>query len=437
MNFDDERKKLFDEVWEEPMTTVAKRYGLSDNGLRKRCIKLEIPLPPVGHWAKLQAGKESISKPKLPPLKIIQQKIYENETKQYQTIEIADIENKPDDELEELDGIELLTPESKEKFMKWCSKIQVPRKIEHFNPLIIDYQNEIEYRKARDKEHKFHDIFKYYYSIDMVMQSKIKYRDNKAVLPISVSDKHANRAFRIIDTFINLVNELDGKVVVEHGQKDYATFNLFNHTFTLQMTETMVKRRSLSSGTQAEKTIKNFRPLYEKVPSGVFEIEFREVLGHWDKEKTAKTLRFMDSIEIPIEKQLGDIFISLFKTANEAKIARFLAEREYKQKAKEQQCLREIEEKRRKNAQEVEERNRRKQHLFENIENQMEDWFKSQRLRRYVDELEKFTSEIDEVATKELLVKYIGYVKQHAEKCNPITDILNEINAIGILNPPE
>ena len=34
MKADDERTKLFDEVWNEPMTIVAKRYGVSDNGLR-------------------------------------------------------------------------------------------------------------------------------------------------------------------------------------------------------------------------------------------------------------------------------------------------------------------------------------------------------------------------------------------------------------------
>lgn len=29
------RKELYDLVWSEPMTTLCKRFGLSDNGLRK------------------------------------------------------------------------------------------------------------------------------------------------------------------------------------------------------------------------------------------------------------------------------------------------------------------------------------------------------------------------------------------------------------------
>lgn len=52
-----ERDKLFDEVWTTPMTSLAKGYGLSDVGLRKICVALDVPLPPRGHWAKVAVGK--------------------------------------------------------------------------------------------------------------------------------------------------------------------------------------------------------------------------------------------------------------------------------------------------------------------------------------------------------------------------------------------
>lgn len=42
----DEREALYDEIWTDPVITVAKRYGISDNGLRKHCKRLGIPLPP-------------------------------------------------------------------------------------------------------------------------------------------------------------------------------------------------------------------------------------------------------------------------------------------------------------------------------------------------------------------------------------------------------
>ncbi|WP_149495353.1 hypothetical protein [Roseiconus lacunae] len=61
------RRELFDEVWSDPMTKVAPKYGLSDVGLAKVCKKHQIPRPPVGYWAKLEHGKAT-SKPELPEL---------------------------------------------------------------------------------------------------------------------------------------------------------------------------------------------------------------------------------------------------------------------------------------------------------------------------------------------------------------------------------
>jgi len=58
-----EREALYQEVWKEPVRTVAVRYNISDVGLRKICTKLGVPLPPLGYWAKLQAGKAPRIKP--------------------------------------------------------------------------------------------------------------------------------------------------------------------------------------------------------------------------------------------------------------------------------------------------------------------------------------------------------------------------------------
>jgi hypothetical protein len=54
-----ERQSLFDEVWEQPMLTLAERYRLSDVGLRKICVALEIPLPPRGYWARAEARRRN------------------------------------------------------------------------------------------------------------------------------------------------------------------------------------------------------------------------------------------------------------------------------------------------------------------------------------------------------------------------------------------
>jgi len=59
------RFELYELVWAKPMTHLAKELGLSDVGLRKICVKYGIPLPPRGHWARLQFGKQD-PRPELP-----------------------------------------------------------------------------------------------------------------------------------------------------------------------------------------------------------------------------------------------------------------------------------------------------------------------------------------------------------------------------------
>lgn len=53
------RKMLYDLVWSVPMLTLSKKYAISDVGLRKICLRMNIPLPQAGHWQKLQFGKKT------------------------------------------------------------------------------------------------------------------------------------------------------------------------------------------------------------------------------------------------------------------------------------------------------------------------------------------------------------------------------------------
>lgn len=54
-----EREQLYSEVWKEPVRIVAKRYGISDVGLRKTCKKLGVPMPPLGVLGKARCWKEA------------------------------------------------------------------------------------------------------------------------------------------------------------------------------------------------------------------------------------------------------------------------------------------------------------------------------------------------------------------------------------------
>ena len=40
-----QREDLYKKVWEKALVQVAADYGVSDNGLKKICIKMNIPIP--------------------------------------------------------------------------------------------------------------------------------------------------------------------------------------------------------------------------------------------------------------------------------------------------------------------------------------------------------------------------------------------------------
>ncbi|TBZ68769.1 hypothetical protein E0H64_13935 [Rhizobium leguminosarum bv. viciae] len=51
------REELFALVWEKPTSEIAKELGLSDVSIGKLCTKLQVPKPPRGYWARMQAGQ--------------------------------------------------------------------------------------------------------------------------------------------------------------------------------------------------------------------------------------------------------------------------------------------------------------------------------------------------------------------------------------------
>lgn len=51
------RQQLYKLVWSEPLLRLSKIYCISDNGLRKMCKTMNIPLPPNGYWQKIKYGK--------------------------------------------------------------------------------------------------------------------------------------------------------------------------------------------------------------------------------------------------------------------------------------------------------------------------------------------------------------------------------------------
>jgi hypothetical protein len=69
------REHLFEEIWTEPMTTVAKRYGVSSNYLARICERLKVPRPPRGYWAKVK-GAKTVRRAVLPPARPSDERVW-------------------------------------------------------------------------------------------------------------------------------------------------------------------------------------------------------------------------------------------------------------------------------------------------------------------------------------------------------------------------
>lgn len=345
-------------------------------------------------------------------------------------LEFVDFNHISIEQLKALNGMSVLTPESEKIFLKWCDEIRVNKRVSQYHPLIIDYQEEIIYRMKRDEEHKFRDI------LERSMTSKTEYRRNKAVLPIAVSNQQVNRVSRIMNILIQSIHKLGGFISVDsRGDDDNASIRLFDQKFSFQVREIMVKRRSLLSEPIGDKSSTVFAPMYEKLPSGRLEFQFQEILDFRMKNRVAAKIAFSDSVDCPIEEQLGEIFRSLLKITSEARIAESIVRHEDEIKRQEQMRLYEAEAEKRKKLEKIEEQKRRQKHLIENIDTQMRNWYKSQELRRYAGELEVFTSTLDDSIKKEQLTAYIQLVRQRALESDPVLDILNEIRLLEMEEP--
>jgi hypothetical protein len=61
------REELYELVWSEPLLTLSRKFGLSDNGLRKRCKAMNVPTPKRGYWQRGRRTGRS-GRPPLPPM---------------------------------------------------------------------------------------------------------------------------------------------------------------------------------------------------------------------------------------------------------------------------------------------------------------------------------------------------------------------------------
>jgi len=175
------RETLYKEVWEAPVTEVAKRYKVSDVAIHKVCKSLNIPTPPAGYWAKLRTGKPVTTIP-LPKSDKTTQKTGIRTGMTYQ----------PEPEKETL---EFIGEEDRSVILAVASQILLPDEDARMYPKIIAHRKVVMEWKKQQKNNDNRGWNR-------------RSSEPAPFLADSISDETLPRACRIIDALIKEIEPL-------------------------------------------------------------------------------------------------------------------------------------------------------------------------------------------------------------------------------------
>lgn len=258
------RQELYDLVWSKPLTRLAKEYGISDNGLRKICKRMEIPLPSGGHWMKLKYGKKVEIK-KLP-------KNYNGKN------EVTLSERNNSDAYGEETPLTILT--KKIKSNKNLST-EVPERLNSKNEFIAKARRSLKQNKASEWN-----------------SNKGKINTNSGELNIWVSKQNISRALRFASAFIKLLEQRGHSLKQEN--KDEAPYVEVNGE-KIKFYITEKSKRIIVKGTYYDH--------HEFEPNGILAFQY----GEW------KTKELKDGKITKIEDKLPQILARLELLADEIK----------------------------------------------------------------------------------------------------------------------
>jgi hypothetical protein len=286
----------------------------------------------------------------------------------------------------------LLTEETKKLIKEICSQLQVKSQLRSPHQLITEHQAEIIYRKKRDKALKQASFSSNWYA-----KVKSEYRDNKPVMPINVSEPNINRTYRILDTIINTLEEMEGstqvKVQYSEQKKDEAYFAIMYSSFYFEIKEDA--RKKLSSKNNSESH-----------PCLVLSMSVRS--GYFSNEHTK--LEYKDKDNEPLEAQVGKILFDMFVIANKRRGLEELRRRKEKKVWDEQERQLRLEQ-------------MRKGQLgqLRLLEQNSSDWFKAEQIRKFADCLECKINEVTDEEKRGKLLRWLKWARDKADWLDPLT----------------
>lgn len=296
------RQELFKKVWEHPMSDVSKEYGISNVALRKRCVKLGVPVPERGYWAKLKAGKPVNKPASLPTLQMPSQA-------KPKTGDQHELHIKPD-------ALSFMQEEGRKEILSLASRLEVGGP----HTKMLDTIQELE-NSCREWHKK--DTYRY----------SRNYRADAPFLANTMNLKSFARAFHIIDALVKALRPYKGEFTSDHRivvNGEPVAFSMeegkdkIPHIITpeeqLQLVEYEERRKVYSY------EYKPPIPKHDHPWNGRLRIS---VNGKYS---------FADCKSYVLEDRTGEILIAFFEASNDERIKRL--EREERQRKEHEEHLR-------------------------------------------------------------------------------------------------
>jgi hypothetical protein len=367
------RQTLYEEVWNDPVTIVAKRYGLSDVGLHKVCRKLKVPVPGRGYWAQVKAGVK-LKKTPLP-------KHTGPEEIKIQRFEEPDMKS----DKKQQNELDFLNESERQALNDVCASIIVPDTLIRPHPLVAETGKLL---RGMNKPP---------FSISSL-------HSPREALDIAVTETLLNRALRSMDTLIKSLDKLGYIVKIDEEQGEtYAKvgnekvrFRLVEHLKQKdhELTPDELKRKKEGRLYSTHR--------FDYYPSGELTLSIDE---YWANRKN-----FRDGAKKKVEDSLGEFIATLVQTAHILKLRHEEEKREKELRLQKEMKRYELEQLRR---EEMEE--------FKALEEEANDWHRARIIREYVAELERqVNSKEIEPDRRVRLLEYIQWARDKADWLDPL-----------------
>ena len=333
------RETLYKEIWEEPVTTVAKRYNLSDNGLRKVCKKLEIPIPPAGYWAKVRAGK-TVSKPDLAKIKATT-KDDKPKTGNRRLLHIED------------SALSFLKDEDQLSIIDAASKLRVAGNGSALHKDIAAQKQKCESWLERNKN---------------LGPRHGRYVEEAPLLAKEISKESYPRAFHILDALL--------KGMLPFGASVTYQFHFYVNGEDVPFSMSESKDQIPHIITQAEKMAQ----LKYEEEKRKYSWASKPQIPKWDHPWNGKLtltinnkFKFSDCKSYSLEDRIGEIMVAFYEASYSVRVKRLEIEEKRRK-----------EEEERKKAEEIRERYNKEIDYTEGLINAAEDYDKACKIRAYI-----------------------------------------------------